>query len=249
MTNLQVVVGFIPLVLLVVLLVVLASRRVYKTFPFFFSYVTFAVMADVARFLTHQSEQAFFVTYWATEAGYSLLGVSVLYEIYRSVFRQLTSLWWIQLAFPSAVAVAGVLVAARSYFYRSTMPNFLMTFIVSAELGVRLLQVSLFILLVLLVYFFGLRWRHQAFGIALGFGLYATIALASTTKFYDFGTNFAFTWGAILVVSYSVSVVIWIWFFSRRDAVGPSRDEQEFPPISLQDLERYKQAARRILKR
>lgn len=247
MANLPHLVTYTPLVLLLVLLWVLLRRRIYRLLPFFLSYVVFAVLADAARFLSHSNDDLYFDVYWVTEAGYSLLGVLVLYEIYRTVFRQLMTMWWVRLIFPIAIGVAGVLVALRSYFSPSIMPNFIMTFIVNAELAVRFLQVSIFVVLVALVYFFGLRWRHQAFGIAVGFGIYATVALVSTTKFYEFGTDFAFVWGAILLVAYSTAVLIWIWFFTRKQEVGPSYDEQDFPPISLQDLERYKKTARRTL--
>jgi hypothetical protein len=203
MAHFQLFIEYAPLALLLALLAVLTARRAYRRFPFFFSYALFAVLADLGRFYTRHHDDLYFNVYWATEIGYSLLGILVLYEIYRTVFRNLTDIRWVRRTFPVTISIAAILVAARSYLFPSQMPNFLMTCIVTAELAVRLLQVSIFVLLVFLVYFFGLRWRHHAFGIALGFGLYATVALISTSKFYDFGTDFAFVWGTVLLLAYS----------------------------------------------
>ena len=80
-------------------------------------------------------------------------------------------------------------------------------------MAVRLVQVSIFAGLASMVSLIGLRWRQYPFGVALGFGLYATVMLLATTKFADLGISFKFSWGVISLVAYSVAVLIWIWFF------------------------------------
>jgi hypothetical protein len=90
----------------------------------------------------------------------------------------------------------------------------------------------------------GLRWRQYPFGIATGFGLYATVMLLTTTKFSDFGTRFKFLWGVTSLVAYSVAVLIWIWFFSvpqKRQTLN-----SELSASSPGDLEQYKDALRRM---
>src|SRR5712675_243823 len=100
-------VWFIPLGLLASLLWLLIRKRAYEACPCFFSYVAFAVAADVARFVALNYPRPYFATYWITEAGYDLLGILVMYEVLRSVLGNLTRAWWARLIFP-AFLIAGV---------------------------------------------------------------------------------------------------------------------------------------------
>jgi hypothetical protein len=234
---------FIPSCLLVVLLGLLVRRRVYTTLPYFFAYAAFAVGADIARFVVHTHHDAYYLTYWITEAGYDLLGILVMYEVLRTVLGSLTRAWWARLIFP-AVLVAGI---GMSLARADAVPSRIVGipfYIVTGEIAVRFVQVFVFAGLVTLVPVLGLRWRQYPFGVATGFGLYATVMLLTTTKFSDFGTRFKFLWGWTSLVAYSVAVLIWIWFFSV-----PQKAETPNPELSAPspgDLKQYKDALRRM---
>ena len=103
---------------------------------------------------------------------------------------------------------------------------------------------AMFALLVTMVLLFGLRWRQQAFGICAGYGLHASVALLTTTKFYEFGTKFKFLWGLVSVITYSMAVLIWLWYFSVPVKTEPPRADQ--PPLSAQEMGRYKEIVRRV---
>jgi hypothetical protein len=237
------IVEFIPSCLLVVLLALLVRRRVYRVLPYFFAYAAFAVAADIARFVTHSHRHPYYLTYWITEAGYDVLGILVMYEVVRTIFGNLTRAWWARLIFP-AVLVAGAgmsLARAGAVPSRLSGPEF---YIVVGEIAVRFVQVFVFAGLVTLVPILGLRWRQYPYGVATGFGLYATVMLLTTTKFSDFGTRFKLLWGWTSLVAYSLAVVIWIWFFSV-----PQRVEtpiSEVSALSPGDLKEYKDALRRM---
>ena len=112
--------------------------------------------------------------YWTTEAIYPLLGIAVMYEVFRNVFRNFSRLWWFPPLFPFTVLLSLGLTISRSLSVPSGLQGGVLAWIVGAELGVRLLQVAMFALLVTMVLLFGLRWRQQAFGICAGYGLFAT---------------------------------------------------------------------------
>jgi hypothetical protein len=237
------VVEFIPSCLLVVLLGVLVRRRVHTALPCFFSYAAFAVAADIARFATHSHHPTYYLTYWITEAGYDLLGILVMYEVLRTVLGRLTRAWWARLIFP-AVLIAGIgMSIARANVVPSRLSG-IEFYIAVGEIAVRFVQVFIFAGLVTLVPLLGLRWRQYPFGVATGFGLYATVMLLTTTKFSDFGTRFKLLWGWTSLVAYSLAVLIWIWFFSV-----PQKAETPSPEIlapSPGDLKEYKDALRRM---
>ena len=234
---------YIPLGLLALLLWTLVRKSAYKAVPCFFAYTAFAVAADVTRFLVHNHRHPYYAAYWFTEAGYDLLGILVMYEVLRTVLGNLTRAWWARLIFP-AVLVAGVGISlARADVVPSRLGG-LLFYIVVGEIAVRFVQVFVFAGLVTLVPLLGLRWRQYPFGVATGFGLYATVMLLTTTKFSDFGTRFKFLWGVTSLVAYSLAVLIWIWFFSVPQKAETPSSELSAP--SPGDLKQYKDALRRM---
>jgi hypothetical protein len=234
---------YIPLGLLVLLLWVLARRRAYNACPWFFVYVAFAVAAGVARFAVHNHRHPYYETYWITEAGYGLLGILVMYEVLRAVLGNLTRAWWARLIFPSLLVVGVGVTLARVDAVPPQIVG-LPVYIFAGEIAVRFVEVMVFAGLVTLVPLLGLRWRQYSFGVATGFGIYATVMLLTTTKFSDFGTRFKFLWSVSSVVAYSVAVLIWIWFFSV-----PQKAETPGPDLSAPspgDLKQYRDALRRM---
>jgi hypothetical protein len=237
------IVWYIPLGLLVLLLWVLIRRRAYKVSPCFFSYAAFGVVAGVARFVVRNHPDPYYATYWITEAGYDLLGILVMYEVLRTVLGTLTRAWWARLIFP-AILLAGIgMSLARADAVPSRIVG-MRFYIVAGEIAVRFVQVFIFAGLVTLVPLLGLRWRQYSFGVAIGFGLYATVMLLTTTKYSDFGTRFKFLWDVTSLVAYSVAVLIWIWFFSVPQKVPTPGSELSAP--SPGDLNQYKDALRRM---
>ena len=238
---------YIPLGLLAVLLCVLLRRRAYKMCPWFFVYTLFGVVAGAARFLARFSilldSRAYPTTYWITEAGYDVLGMVVMYEVLRTLLSGLTHARWARLIFPVLLITSVGLSLARAQAAPPKVGG-LLFYIVIGEITVRFLQVLIFAGLVTLVPVLGLRWRQYPFGVATGFGLYATVMLLTTTKFSDFGTRFKFLWSVTSVVAYSVAVLIWIWFFSVPQKAEIPSSELSAP--SPGDLKQYEDALRRM---
>jgi hypothetical protein len=225
------------------LLYVIVRGQAYRKFPCFFAYTLFSVLATAARFAFRNDEVINFYLYWATDAIYALLGGIVIYEVCRGVFGNLGRTRWAQVIFPAMIMIAVVLTWGRT---KAQPPgaDLMMTWIVRAELGLRFLQVLMFLLLFVLVALFGVRWRQHHFGISAGYGIYAAVNLFTTTKYYESGTEFTFLWGSVSVITYTVAVLIWLWYFSTPIKAEVASSEQ--PPLSLQDLERYKDIARRV---
>ncbi|HEY1657252.1 MAG TPA: hypothetical protein VGG14_02825 [Candidatus Sulfotelmatobacter sp.] len=234
---------FIPLGLLSLLLAVLVRRRAFKILPFFFTYVTFAVAADLARFATLGHPHPYRMTYWITESIYDILGILVMYEVLRSVLGGMARSRLTRLILPVFVIVGIGLSLAHHETVPPRVTGFLV-YIVLAEIAVRFVQVLVFAGLVTLVPLIGMRWRQYPFGVATGFGLYATVMLLTTVKFSDFGTRFKFLWGITSLVAYSVAVLIWIWFFSIPQKIETPVSELSAP--SPGDLKKYKDALRRM---
>jgi hypothetical protein len=234
---------YIPLGLLLVLLGLMLRNRAYRTWPWFFAYVAFAVAAGVARFAVHNHRHPFYLTYWISDAGHAILGALAMYEILRKVLRGLAGIWWTHLIFPTLVAIGVGLSLWRAQLVPPQVQG-LLACIVVGEIAVRFVQILVFVGLVGFIALFGFRWRQYPLGIAAGFGLYSMVALLITTKLSDIGTRFTFSWGVISLVAYSLTVLIWIGFFRVPQKEQPPLDPKVAKHyIAL--LERYLNVLRR----
>ena len=135
-----------------------------------------------------------------------------MYEVVRSALGNLPRAWWAYCIFPFILLASVGLSLARTHAAPPRVTG-LLFWIVTGEIAVRIVQVSVFAGLASLVPLIGLRWHQYPFGVAMGFGFFATIELLSTARFVDSGPAFKFTWGAISVIAYSIAVLIWTWFF------------------------------------
>jgi len=233
---------WVPLPLLVVLLGVMFWRHSIRVFPWFFIYVFYTVLATILRFVLRNHE-IYARVYWFSDAGSALLGIIVMYEVFRSVSHKLIPRLWVNAIFPATVIGTLILTFLRT---RAVATDFdaIMNWMIGGQMCARIIEVAMFLLLLIFVAVLGLRWREHQFGISAGFGIYSAFALLASTKFYEIGSRFYLRWSVISVVSYTVAVLIWLWYFSTPIKVEPTRNEQ--PPLSLQDLERYKDLARRV---
>jgi hypothetical protein len=237
-------VWYIPTPLLLLMVFVLARRQAYRSFPWFFAYCVFGVAADSIRFITRGHPSLYSWTYWLTEGGYDALGLAIMYEVVIRVANSVNRWRRIRPFFMLLLILAAAISVGRAHAMPPQFGHGLAFYVMVGEVTVRLVQVTVFAALVTLVPLVGLRWRQYSFGIATGFGLYATTALIVTTKFSDFGTKFTFLWSVTSLVAYSVAVLIWIWFFSVPQKAEVSGSELSAP--SPAELQQYKDALRRM---
>jgi hypothetical protein len=247
---------FIPLPLLAFLSGILAWRRMFTRFPWFVIYVAFAVGADVARAaLVHNHAAPYFYVYWATEAVYGLLGICVMYEVFKAALGNVAKWKWPRLVFPVMIAVSGALTAGEVSVLPAGLDkhHHILDAILLGEIAVRFLEVLMFSSLVALVALVGLEWRQYPFGIAAGFGLYATTALMGAIHFFRtvhvtiMGLEMNFSWSRILILSYSCSVFIWIVFFSAKEKPSPPGTINV--RLAFEELQLYRRFLRRSIRR
>lgn len=232
--------------LIIVLAVQVVRIRAYRIVPWFSLYVWFAVIAGITRFISlHSSAYSYFWAYWITEAIYILLGLAALYEVCRSVFSGLTRTRSFRLVIAFILVITVMYAALRTYRFPPNTSNHLIAIIVTSELVVRLLQGLMCGILVPTLVIFPQRWKQYPLGITLGFGLYAAIYLLATTYLSGFPNRFHPTWGHILISAYSVSVLIWLWFFRKPQSEDPENRNGLSLGEALEELEKYESFLRR----
>lgn len=234
----------LPIVLQSILLWLLLRRNALHDNPWFVSYTVFSIAVTIIRFIIFKNATVYFDLYWAGQAIYAILSLLVLYEVFESMFRHYLRIRWFKSLFPVTALVAVSVAILQSGSAHVTLDDKITHFVLAFEFAVRLIQGGFFVLLWLLVWLTGIRWRQYPLGISTGFGAYATFLLLASLLRSEFGTKFNFLLIYGSVVAYIVTLLIWIWYYSSPQSPDPKHDA--VPPLSREDLEHYLAAIRKL---
>src|ERR1700704_643549 len=164
----------------ITLLIFMVRRKSNKVFPRFFSYVLFQTLKSACLFIVYRyfSPESYFDAYWTGNALSVIFTVAVMDEILRSLFKEYGGIqllgttifrWSCGLLF--LFAIIGTLSSSEAGGNRVEEA------VLAFDRSVRLMQVGLFLLLMLLCRFLRNFSRLHVFGIALGFGIFASVEL------------------------------------------------------------------------
>lgn len=221
------------------LTVLLLWRKVNREFPFFFSYVSSAILIGLFRGAVASNYRVYFVTYWGTEVIYIALALLSLQEVFRKVFAAFYEKRWFWLFFPVVV----IAISALAVIYRVGGPpgqvNQVMSFIVSMGTAINLVQALLFVLFFVLVWSNGIGWREYPFGIVMGFAAIAIGGFIGNWSRLIFGTKsmLLFIYGP--PVAYILAVIVWLNTFLRPPEPEPQWRLKITPEQLLEELRQY----------
>jgi hypothetical protein len=156
-------------------------RKLYRVFPFFFAYVICQILIFSILFPVYRSDSylLFFYVYWATTALSVGLGFKVIHEVFLDIFRPyhtLKDLGSVLFKWAGLVMLLVAGVAAASSPISESGP--LVQAVLTLQRSVRVVQCGLVFFLLVFSRYLGISWRQRSFGIALGFGSFASIELS-----------------------------------------------------------------------
>jgi hypothetical protein len=194
---------------------ILYWRRLHRTFPLFFAYIVFQVVNFVILFpiYRYDSGRTYFYAYWISGIIGLAIGFKVIHEIFLDVLRPYPNLKdlgtllfkWAGLVM---LLVAIVVTAASQSGGDDTVVG---QAVVIGQRCVRFIQCGLIFFLLFFSRHLGISKRQFSFGIALGFGSFATvelvgIALISGGQIHNAPVSL------INTAAYSLSIVTWIGY-------------------------------------
>jgi len=235
---LQVVLYILPDFFLVATAVVMYRRRQFVDFPFFFSYVCIVVLNDAVRIFvkSHFGGWPDFYVYYGTDTVDIGLSFAALYEVLRNVLTSGT----IKISRSSFfMVVSGLLLAAAILAYVTASPTDpikdppLMRAVLLLQGVARFAQVGVLLMFAVLTIFFGFYWGNQAFGIAAGFGIYASIQLVNVYFRGLSGPKGHKIFGLIYGESYLLATVIWLFYALKQRPKPPGK----LPTSNLSEFE------------
>ncbi|MEO6119543.1 MAG: hypothetical protein ABIP12_02545 [Terriglobales bacterium] len=201
--------------LVAITLKMLYARGLEKEFPWFARYLWLVLGRAPFLFALRPFRTAYFYSYWIAEAVTVTLSLLVIYEIYRRVltssgFNLTRSTFALLTAVLLALATTGAL-----FIEHADSPALLRAVFILTQ-TVRIVQVGLLAVLLLASFFFNFYWQSLPFGFALGYGLYATLELVSTTFRTSLGPSGDAIFTLTKIASYQFAVLIWIMFLWRH---------------------------------
>jgi hypothetical protein len=190
-------------------------RGLHCDYPYFFNYTILQVLSDPVLFLIQKhSYPMYYWGYYVSTALSALVSFAVLQEIFHDAFRPYEALRDLSVILfrwsALVVLLVGVMWAITAA--HSNEVDTITNGIFLVQRSVRLMQCGLVFFLLLFSEYLGISRRHVLFGIALGFGIFASVNMLFAAAVAH-GT---FVHVAVLrqinSAAYNVAVIIWLGY-------------------------------------
>lgn len=202
----------------VTLLTFMFQRKLHVAFPRFFSYILFQLAKTGLLFVIyHDFEASYFDVYWTANAISVLLAVAVIDEILHRLFEEYGGIQSLgSIIFRWACGVLLVLSIVNAFSTQAATADRVVAAVLGFDRSVRVMQCGLVLLLLGLCRLVRQCWRQHVFGIALGFGVSASIELILVSVVMHYGSGPAEIVSLTNSAAYSLATLIWIGYMSRQ---------------------------------
>src|SRR6478736_913051 len=204
-------IGSIVLQVLLAVVVVL-TKRTWRIYPAFSAYVFFTLFGAAVISLLNRGGRGYFYTFWACEAIGIVLGLAVVREVFTKLFSPHPALRKLATVIFRVAVVALVVLACAVYYAESGNARGFARGIMLAEEAARIVELGLIMFLFLSSSAFGLHWRQNEFGIALGLGTCAAIELINVTLMTHLSPAAAQVFSLVRSLSFNGSLLIWLGY-------------------------------------
>jgi hypothetical protein len=206
--------------------VVMVVRKLHTRLPLFFAYTVFHVGGvAVMTLATRLTYADYFYVYWSMEVLDSAISMLVIQEIFAVVLSEYESLSRLgELLFRWGTAIIVGIAVLTTAGAPGADPDRLVAGLTVLQRSVGLVETGLLLLLFLFCRWFGLTWREHVFGIALGFGLMASLVLGAGTIRTHFGAGADRIYGYASPAAFTLAVMIWaVYVFLPERRYAPEQ--------------------------
>lgn len=208
-------------------------RKNYKSeYPAFFTYTAYQAVSAVALFgIWRLGSYAFYYyAYWLVTAISVLLAFIVMHEVFVDAFRPYEALRDLGgMLFRWSGLILLMLAGLSAFISRQTDVDIMYDALVTVQRSVLVMQCGLVLFLMLFSRYLGITPRHYLFGIALGFGMNASLDLIVCTARSYLGFTATTSLRIVSSGGYLFAILIWLGFTLAR---APERRKSEIIPQS-----------------
>jgi hypothetical protein len=206
-------------VLQITLLIFMVQRKLHVVFPRFFSYIVFQIVKSGILFVIYRfAHENYFDAYWTGNAISVLLAVTVMDEILHNLLREFGGIQSLaSLIFRWSCGLLLLLSIMNAFSSQQTTADRVVSAVLAFDRSVRVMQCGLFFLMMILCRFLRNCWRQHVFGIALGFGVFASIELVLVSLVMHLGDGPVATLSLAKSTAYNGVTLLWIIYLRRQN--------------------------------
>jgi hypothetical protein len=221
----------------IALLAGMVHRKLHRVFPRFFSYIIFQILKSGILFLTYRYyEEAYFDAYWTGSAISVILAVTVMDEILKRVFKEYGGAQNLgAVIFRWACGLLLLLAIVTAVTGQQGSADRVVAVVLTFDRSVRVMQCGLFCLLMILCRVLKNCWRQQVFGIALGFGVFASIEMILVSVAMSYGGKAGPTISLVKSAAYNAVTILWIGYLSQQAHSIPAVEMAPRLEVALAD--------------
>jgi hypothetical protein len=208
----------------ITLLIFMVQRKLHTVFPRFFSYILFQIVKSGFLFVIfrYYDDRSYFDAYWTGNAISVFLAVAVMDEILHNLFKEYGGIQNLgSVIFRWACGLLLVLSIVNAFSTQTANAERVVATVLAFDRSVRIMQCGLFLLLMLLCRFLRHCWRQHVFGIALGFGVFASIELILVSIAMHYGDAPVAIVSLLKSAAYNGVVVLWILYLRQESQSIP----------------------------
>jgi hypothetical protein len=205
----------------VALLTLMVRRGLHVSFPRFFSYVIFQTIKSGILFVIYRysTPNNYFDAYWTGNVLSVLLTIAVMDEILHSLFEEYGGIQNLgSIIFRWACGLLLLLAVVGAFSSQDGASDRIVAGVLEFDRSVRLMECGLFVLLMLLCRSIRGSWRQRAFGIALGFGIFASIEVILVSLVMRYGSGASDLVSVVKSVAYNLVTVLWIFYARQKES-------------------------------
>ena len=224
------------------------TRQLYRDYPFFFAYTIEQLLRFLVLFYCYHwsSGGTYRHAYFGLNAVEAVLQLGVISELFFHVFRPYAGITRLASALLRWAAVVLLLIAVLlAGFTTGSDSDLVLAAFFAMERSLQVVQGGLLFLLFVLVSALGLRWRQPSFGIALGFGIFTSVNLATYSLRVQLGMTSHDVLSLISSAGYNCAVLAWLVSLYAREPLLRKFNHH----IPTWDLESWNQAILDLLRR
>lgn len=210
----------------------MVKKRLRQEYPAFFTYTLYQVLSLLLLFAVWVllPYRMYFYAFWTTSALSVLISFVVMHEVFAEAFRPYEALRDLgAMLFRWSGLILLMLAVLSATVTRTYSSDIVQEAMVTLERSVLMMQCGLVLFLLLFSKYLGISKRHYLFGIALGFGINASVDLIINAVQSHFGFMAVTTLRLISSTGYNIAALAWLTYTVMP---APARRKAEVLPQS-----------------
>lgn len=228
----------------VLLALVLVARKIWQQYPFFSAYVFFTLLATGIMSALFRRDMVYFYTFWICEAVAMVLGLAVVREIFTSLFSPHAALRQLARVIFRVAMIVMIILAFSAIYGQWGKALGIVKGVQLAIEATRIVELGAIMFLFLCSSAFGLHWRQNVFGIALGLGTCAAVELVNVTLMSYASPAAVQHFSLLRSLAFNCSLLIWLGYL-----LAPERASSKAEVPKTAQLEQWNQAVMELISR